>query len=461
MNSYHLKLYSVVFVSLLLIISLFGYTVISTNQYNDDSKVPAPDIEVTKEASSISGYPESLITFTITVENTGFWELNPVDITDTLPSTMTYVSSSPPGTVSGNEITWTTDLLNWGESKTFELVASINWDAPSVLHNHVNATGISEVFPVFDEDTVSVTVLSPIAVEKAVHYNSVGPWNDEGIVINMAGPNAYDWVTFRINVTNLLDVPLNITVEDVLPDGLINGDHYYPFVPDELSGNSIFWYLDGIHHDLLYPYETKTFAIRAEMGECGVEYVNDVFIHSRNGFSNIRVDSDTASVMWTNCDLTEDVEQTMCNRGFPIRHAVDGDWGGSQSFMPTMNSIAKVDVYLRKFGTPEFDLTVELRKDDSEGILLDTITVAVDDVSSDWGWLEFDFEDELVNPGTEYFITIPPAPSGMPTSFGYEWGYAFGDMYPDGCFWFTRDGGNLWRDLPDSYEFTFKTFGYN
>ncbi len=887
MNSYHLKLYSVVFVSLLLIISLFGYTVISTNQYNDDSKVPAPDIEVTKEASSISGYPGSLITFTITVENTGFWELNPVDITDTLPSTMTYVSSSPPGTVSGNEITWTTDLLNWGESKTFELVASINWNAPTVLHNHVNATGISDVFPVFDEDTANVTVLNPIAIEKSVQYDSNGPWNDEGIVIDMAGSNPYDWVTFRINVTNLVDVPLNVTVEDVLPDGLINGDQYYPFDPDEVDGNSIFWYLDGMHHDLLNPDETKTFTLRAEMGKCDVNYVNEVFVTSRNGSSNPRVDTDNASVRWINCDVegnisvtksadplncaagsnvtftitvfntgdcvlnpvtvvdtlpdemsyvsddsggiedpagviswdvgplsidesktihlvahidtdlstseekndydqrsllnglpaievektvrllgdsdwseyvladpgetvefnvsihnpydnytihwsgdimdtfpcnleyvngsmddfplhehhggeevvdwvnktvlwhprndqtvppgeylnftyeavvtcdcgtmigynnitvspdfiisdddvitnsdrgypdgiplnvsdsaqvgvicemippdvlnntvdvtaltpvgdsvtdsdyaevtvinpdimvtksvnptsaepgtdvtftitvsntgdcildpvmvtdtlpfgmsyvsddsegsvssnqviwdigplpvgsrtirlvahvdtytvdvlnntieaiglppvgdpvsdsdyaevvvseSMDVEQLIFDRGFPIRHAVDGDWAGTQSFIPILSTLSKIELYLKSYGTPEFDLTVELRENDPEGIILDTVTFPAGNVPSSWAWLEVDFDDVTVSSGTEYFIVIPPAPSGVTTSFGYEWGYAFGDMYPDGCFWFTRDGGSLWRDLPDSYEFTFKTFGYN
>jgi len=47
------------------------------------------------------------------------------------------------------------------------------------------------------------------------------------------------------------------------------------------------------------------------------------------------------------------------------------------------------------------------------------------------------------------------------SSFGYEWGYAFGDQYPDGAFWFTRDGGVLWRDLPTTYEFAFKTYGIN
>lgn len=66
-----------------------------------------------------------------------------------------------------------------------------------------------------------------------------------------------------------------------------------------------------------------------------------------------------------------------------------------------------------------------------------------------------------MQPGTDYLIVCPPAPSGVTTSFGYEWGYAWGDQYQPGSFWFTRDGGGLWRDLPTMYEFTFRTYGYD
>lgn len=69
--------------------------------------------------------------------------------------------------------------------------------------------------------------------------------------------------------------------------------------------------------------------------------------------------------------------------------------------------------------------------------------------------------DTPTTPNTDYFIVCPPAPSGITISFGYEWGYAFGNQYDDGAFWFTRDGGGLWRDLPTMYEFCFKTYGYS
>lgn len=156
-----------------------------------------------------------------------------------------------------------------------------------------------------------------------------------------------------------------------------------------------------------------------------------------------------------------DIDQSVFDRGFPIRHALDGDWAAAQSFIPTLNNLTSVEIYLRRFGTPEFNLTVELRTDDPQRTLIDTLTFTSEEIPSSWEWYPLDFTDTTVIPSMEYFIVCPPAPSGVTTSFGYEWGYAFGNQYGDGAFWFTRDGGGLWRELPTTYEFVFRTYGFN
>ena len=156
----------------------------------------------------------------------------------------------------------------------------------------------------------------------------------------------------------------------------------------------------------------------------------------------------------------EDINQSVFDRGFPVRHAVDGDWAGGQSFIPTTNVISKCILYLRSFGIPEFDLTVELRENNPKGPLINTVTIESLEVPSSWSWVNIDFTDTIIDAGMNYFIVIPPAPSGVINSFGYEWGYAFSNQYDNGSFWFTRDGGSLWRDLPMMYEFSFKICGY-
>jgi PKD repeat protein len=153
--------------------------------------------------------------------------------------------------------------------------------------------------------------------------------------------------------------------------------------------------------------------------------------------------------------------QPIFDRGFPVRHALDGDWAAAQSFnLSSGDVITSADVYLRKFGTPEFDLTVELRENDPEGNLIETLTFTPAEVPTSWEWFKLDFTNYTLTSGTETFIVLPPAPSGVTTSFGYEFGYAFGDMYGDGAFWFTRDGGALWRDLPDTYDYVFSVLGF-
>ena len=164
------------------------------------------------------------------------------------------------------------------------------------------------------------------------------------------------------------------------------------------------------------------------------------------------------TITWT---LNEDINQSIFDRGFPIRHAVDGDWAGAQNFSFTKNVISSAKMFLRKFGTPEFNLTIELHENSIDGSIIETKSYTPDEIQSNWHWFEFDFTDTTVVSGTEYFIVIPPAPIGVESSFGYEWGYAFNNQYDNGSFWFTRDGGNLWRDLPNMYEFSFKTYGYN
>jgi len=156
-----------------------------------------------------------------------------------------------------------------------------------------------------------------------------------------------------------------------------------------------------------------------------------------------------------------DINQSIFNRGFPVRHTWDGDWGAAQNFTPNCNLLTYTQIYIRKFGTPEFNLTVELRTDHPEGVLLDTLSFNPEELASSWQWIELDFEDVTIDLDTNLFIVLPPAPSTVTTSFGYEWGYAFGDQYQPGSFWFTRDGGTLWRDLPTMYEFVFRTFGFN
>jgi hypothetical protein len=155
-----------------------------------------------------------------------------------------------------------------------------------------------------------------------------------------------------------------------------------------------------------------------------------------------------------------DINQSVYDHGFPVRHTSYGDWGGAQSFTPNFGTLTQVKLYLRTYGIPEFDLAVELRQQGVDGSLIDSKIYTPSEIPDEWTWFTIDFNDILIDPNIEYFIVCQPAPAGITNNFGYEWGYAFGNQYDNGVFWFTRDSGDLWRDLPTMYEFNFITYGY-
>jgi len=49
----------------------------------------------------------------------------------------------------------------------------------------------------------------------------------------------------------------------------------------------------------------------------------------------------------SSAEETTDINQSNFDRGFPIRHALDGDWAGAQSFIPTLNTFTSTEIYMR------------------------------------------------------------------------------------------------------------------
>jgi len=318
----------------------------------------------------------------------------------------------------------------------------------------------------------------PVNITCSVNEASCGV---SSVVINITGPAGFSSIetemmqgsTYYYNTTYL--IPGTYTYYIIATDSIGNqqittyysfnvinsliSDFYFePEMPktfEEISFNSTSYDLNGNIVNWSWDF-----------GDSNVSY-GETAIHSYSIptiFTVCLTVTDDDGTINTSCQMITvqgvDLNQSMFNRGFPIRHATDGDWAAAQSFMPTLDTLTSAEIRLRRFGNPEFNLTVELRSDHPQGTLLDTLLFTPEEVPSSWGWFNLDFADTAVTPDTDYFIVCPPTPSGVTTSFGYEWGYAFGDQYPNGSFWFTRDGGGLWRDLPTMYEFCFRTYGY-
>jgi len=347
-----------------------------------------------------------MIRFDITNDNDWYWRIDDVNVTAELAGDLVYSSET---------------IVDVAAYETQFVEFSPDWDAGMGLYGIQVSTLLGS-----DENTGNDVVADTVSVE--------GP----GLSFD---PEGVDFDTLGVDQTESGSFEIWNDGVGTLSYSLSESESWLSVSP--LSGDST-----GEHDTITVEVDTTGLSP-------GMSYQGDVVISSNGGSGVFSVD------FYLVADGTEleDVNQSSYDRGFPIRHAADGDWAGAQDFMPTMGMISSVDLWIRSFGTPEFDLVVELREDSPEGTLLDTMSFTPGEVSSEWGWLSVDFSDIAVSSGTDYFIVLPPAPSGVTSSFGYEWGYAFGDVYADGSFWFTRDGGGLWRDLPESYEFAFRTYG--
>ncbi|MHA0042163.1 beta strand repeat-containing protein [Deinococcus sp. PEB2-63] len=81
------------------------------------------DVSITKTAVGFAK-PGDTITYTLTVGNAGPNAADGVSVTDTLPTGVTYVSSTPAGAVSGQTLTWTLGTLPAGGSQVITVVVT-------------------------------------------------------------------------------------------------------------------------------------------------------------------------------------------------------------------------------------------------------------------------------------------------------------------------------------------------
>jgi|GEM_PF-2278784 len=185
-----------------------------------------PDIDVEKTASPDSGAESTNVTFTITVENTGDLTLDPVEVVDTIPAGMSYVSTgtspAPDSSTENPDGTWTVTWnnigsLDPGDATTIYLVAHIDGDELGTLTNSVTATGT----PTFGDDVEDTDTANV-----RVYHAGIDVYKTADPGCGAASAN----ITFTIDVTNTNGSVLDpVIVVDTLPDGM-------SYVSDDAGG---------------------------------------------------------------------------------------------------------------------------------------------------------------------------------------------------------------------------------
>lgn len=199
-----------------------------------------------------------------------------------------------------------------------------------------------------------------VEVVKQVKFNCNGTY-DTTIIVDVGS-----WVTFKIVVENTGQTPLNITVRDNLPDGIVyNNNAYINGVltpPDEIGGD-YYWYL----YDIM-PDETVTITFRADVPECG-EFENYVNVTAE--YDGVIIYDDATAIVIAPCDGTPDIkiEKTVSPESICAGQSVDYSYKITNNGDLDLINIALTDNQLGGITLPKTTL-----------IPMEYMTVTVEDV---------------------------------------------------------------------------------
>ncbi|HEV2913806.1 MAG TPA: lamin tail domain-containing protein, partial [Pyrinomonadaceae bacterium] len=165
---------------------------------------PQANLELTKTANTTTPNVGQNVTFTLSLKNFGFSNATGVEVTDQLPSGLTFVTASPLAEYNSTTGVWTVGSINNGATRTLTITATVT--SPGSKTNTAKVTASDQFDPNTTNNTSSVTVTPPeanLTISKSDTPDPVSVGNN---------------ITYTITVTNGgPDTAQNVSVTDSLP----------------------------------------------------------------------------------------------------------------------------------------------------------------------------------------------------------------------------------------------------
>ena len=126
----------------------------------------------------------------------------------------------------------------------------------------------------------------------------------------------------------------------------------------------------------------------------------------------------------------------------------------AQSFKPSYETLTRIQLYMKREGSPSKELKVSIRKSSLSSSDIVYVTKSASQIPTNPTWVEFDFSDISVEIEGTYYIVAITYGTGK-----YGWGIAESDKYSKGKAYYSYNGGGSWNEWLEPHDHTFKTFG--
>jgi len=166
------------------------------------------DLALAKTVNNATPNVGDTITFTVTLTDNGPNSASNVQVSDTLPAGLTFVSANPSqGTYNSGTGTWTVGSVTTATPQTLQILAKVT--SPNAQTNTASLSHADQYDPNPNNNSASVTETPQQA--------------DLGLTktVNNTNPNVGDTITFTITLSDAgPNSATNVTVQDALPAGL-------------------------------------------------------------------------------------------------------------------------------------------------------------------------------------------------------------------------------------------------
>jgi uncharacterized repeat protein (TIGR01451 family) len=181
----------------------------SSNNSGSATETPQQaDLVVNKSVNNATPNVGDTITFTVILSDNGPNAASNVQVSDTLPAGLSFVSANPSqGTYNSGTGVWTVGIVNTTTPQTLQILAQVV--SPNAQTNTASVSHSDQFDPNANNNSASVTATPPqadLVLSKTV---------------NNTAPNVGDTITYTITLSDAgPNSATNVTVQDALPAGL-------------------------------------------------------------------------------------------------------------------------------------------------------------------------------------------------------------------------------------------------